>query len=303
MRGEGRKAKGERETLELKSGEHELKVGRGAAQSVGARHASPLHATHAQPLVTASSINFAFQKPMLEGVNFGLSSNELVALVGPNGAGKTTLLKILAGLLKPKSGLVQTPQPRAKRVAYLAQSDALPMEWTALEVVRLGRVPHQGLLGAETTTDREAVLRALRITQTLEFANRTLGTLSGGERQRVALARALAQQPEVLLLDEPTNHLDIAHQAELLGLLRDTVLKASTLELPSHLEAGCGVVMVLHDLNLAALCDRIVLLHAGRVVADGTPGAVLEPTILERVYDARVERVVMPSGRVVVVPR
>jgi iron complex transport system ATP-binding protein len=285
-----------------------LEVDRGAAQSVGATGRSPLHAAHAT-LLSASSINFAFQKPVLEAVDFLLLRGELVALVGPNGAGKTTLLKILAGLLKPKSGSVTTPQPRAKRVAYLAQSDALPMEWTALEVVRLGRVPHQGLLGAETAVDREAVLRAMRITQNLEFAERTLSTLSGGERQRVALARALAQEPEVLLLDEPTNHLDIAHQAELLGLLRDTVLQTSSLEPQStlesqpNLEGGRGVVMVLHDLNLAALCDRIVLLHAGRVVADGTPAAVLEPAILECVYGARMERVVMPSGRVVVVPR
>jgi iron complex transport system ATP-binding protein len=300
-KGEGRRANGER--LELEGEGLGLEVDRGAAQSVvGATGRSPLHDAHA-PLLSASNINFAFQKPVLEGVNFGLSRGELVALVGPNGAGKTTLLKILAGLLKPKSGSVTTPQPRAKRVAYLAQSDALPMEWTALEVVRLGRVPHQGLLGVETTVDREAVLRALRITQTLEFAGRTLSTLSGGERQRVALARALAQEPEVLLLDEPTNHLDIAHQAELLSLLRDTILRTSPFEDQSAPEGGRGVVMVLHDLNLAALCDRIVLLHAGRIVADGTPGAVLEPAILERVYGARVERVVMPSGRVVVVPR
>jgi iron complex transport system ATP-binding protein len=242
-------------------------------------------------LLEARGVTFRFQKPVLEAVDFSVSGGELVALVGPNGAGKTTLLKLLAGLLKPQAGTLTAPEPRARRVAYLAQSDSLPLEFTVLEVVQLGRVPHQGLLGAETLADAAAVERALRDTGTLEFAGRPVGTLSGGERQRVALARALAQEPELLLLDEPTNHLDLAHQAELLGLLR------------GQREAGRGVVMVLHDLNLAALCDRIVLLHVGRVTRDGPPENVLEADVLESVYGANLERVVMPSGRIVVIPR
>ncbi len=239
----------------------------------------------------ARGLSFRFQNPVLEQVNFSVSGGELVALVGPNGAGKTTLLKLLAGLLKPQTGRLTAPEPRAKRVAYLAQSDSLPLEFTVLEVVRLGRVPHQGLLGTETPADTAAVQRALRDTNTLEFAGRRIGTLSGGERQRVALARALAQEPELLLLDEPTNHLDLAHQAELLGLLR------------AQRAAGRGIVMVLHDLNLAALCDRVVLLSGGRVIRDDTPANVFESNVLETVYGTSLERVVMPSGRIVVIPR
>ncbi len=228
---------------------------------------------------------------VLDKVDFAVSSGELVALVGPNGAGKTTLLKILAGLLKPKAGTIHAPAPRAKRIAYLAQSDALPLEWTALEIARLGRVPHQGLWGASTRADEDAVWNALEVTQTVEFAHRRLESLSGGERQRVALARALAQQPQLLLLDEPTNHLDVTHGAALLHVLRTLALE------------GLGVVLVLHDLNLAALCDRVVLLHDGRIKASGAPSSVLEPEILEAAYGAGLERAVLASGRVVVVPR
>jgi iron complex transport system ATP-binding protein len=231
-------------------------------------------------------------------VNLSVSRGELVALVGPNGAGKTTLLRLLAGLLKPRSGRVIAPEPRARRVAYLAQTETLPLDWTALEVVRLGRVPHQGLFGAQSPRDSAAVNDALRVTDTLEFAGRALGTLSGGERQRVALARALAQEPEVLLLDEPTNHLDLSHQADLLGVLRAL---SSGQDEPKR--AGRATVMVLHDLNLAALCDRIVLLHAGRILRDATPSEVLESRALELAYGATLERAVLPSGRVVVVPR
>ena len=243
-------------------------------------------------LLEALGVSFSYRdQGVLDGVNFAVSSGELVALVGPNGAGKTTLLKILAGLLKAQSGTLHAPEPRAKRVAYLAQSESLPLEWTALEVVRLGRVPHQGLWGASTRADEIAVQNALEVTQTAEFSNRRLESLSGGERQRVALARALAQQPQLLLLDEPTNHLDVTHGAALLRVLRTLALE------------GLGVMLVLHDLNLAALCDRVVLLHNGRITASGAPSAVLEPDILEAAYGAGLERVVLSSGRVVVVPR
>ena len=243
-------------------------------------------------LLEALGVSFSYRdQGVLDGVDFAVSSGELVALVGPNGAGKTTLLKILAGLLKAQSGTLHAPEPRAKRVAYLAQSESLPLEWTALEVVRLGRVPHQGLWGASTRADEIAVQNALEVTQTAEFSNRRLESLSGGERQRVALARALAQQPQLLLLDEPTNHLDVTHGAALLRVLRTLALE------------GLGVMLVLHDLNLAALCDRVVLLHNGRITASGAPSAVLEPDILEAAYGAGLERVVLSSGRVVVVPR
>jgi iron complex transport system ATP-binding protein len=228
----------------------------------------------------------------LENVTLETHPGEMLALIGPNGAGKTTLLKILAGLIKPQIGQVVAPQPRAKRVAYLAQSEPLPEHFATREVVALGRLPHRGAWATETAADRQAIDAALLACDARGFEHRRIGELSGGERQRVALARALAQEPEILLLDEPTNHLDLAHQAELLRLLRDALRGEQPLQ---------TVVMVVHDLNIAARADRIVLLHEGRVLRDGPPFETLEPSLLERAYGTRVQRLQTPDGRVVVV--
>jgi iron complex transport system ATP-binding protein len=244
-------------------------------------------------MINTQNLSFAYGKnKVLENINLEIDAGEIVALLGPNGAGKTTLLKLLAGLLKPQNGSVQTPEPRAKQIAYLAQSEPLPLEFTALDVVKLGRIPYQGFWGRETKADLDAVECALRSTDALAFSSRQIAALSGGERQRVALARALAQDPKVLLLDEPTNHLDLAHQAELMVLLRNAV--GSLLQ---------TVIMVVHDLNLAALASRCVLISSGSIIADGTPENVLKPEILEPVYQTKLETMRSYDGRVVVIPR
>ena len=248
-------------------------------------------------LLGAKDLRFGYGgRRVLERVSFTLHAGEVVALLGPNGAGKTTLLRLLAGLERPHSGELRGPRPRAQRVAYLAQAEPLPADFTALDVVRLGRLPHQhsfwqAVFAREHRADTEAVTRAMRRTGTLEFSYRQSGSLSGGEQQRVALARALAQEPEALLLDEPTNHLDLSHQAELIALLRREAL------------GGLGVVMVLHDLNLAAFADRCVLMAHGRIVASGPPAEVLEPRLLEDVYGVALERLETTDGRTVIVPR
>jgi iron complex transport system ATP-binding protein len=240
----------------------------------------------------AHDVSFRYsQKPVLEHATLLVDAGEMVALLGPNGAGKTTLLKILAGLLKAKSGHVIVPEPRAQRIAYLSQSELLPEDFSVLQIVRLGRMPFQGFWARETVQDRDAVERAMRRTDTLEFADRMVGSLSGGERQRVALARALAQEPQILLLDEPTNHLDLAHQYGLMKLLRHET------------RTGLGVVMVVHDLNLAALADRCALLQSGRIIADAAPLEVLREDLLERVYGLKLETLRTSDGRVVVVTR
>jgi iron complex transport system ATP-binding protein len=244
-------------------------------------------------LISVENLSFAYgQNIVLEKINLEFEAGEFVALIGPNGAGKTTLLKLLAGLLKPRVGSIQTPEPKSQHIAYLAQSEPLPLEFTALEVVKLGRIPFQGFWGRETKTDLGAVECALRSTDALAFAHRQIAALSGGERQRVALARALAQDPKILLLDEPTNHLDLAHQAELMVLLRNSV--GSILQ---------TVIMVVHDLNLAALASRCILISSGMVLADGTPEQVLQPGILEDVYRTKLETLRSSDGRVVVIPR
>ncbi len=244
-------------------------------------------------IISVKNLGFAYgQNTVLEKLNLEFEAGEFVALIGPNGAGKTTLLKLLAGLLKPQFGSIQTPEPKSRHIAYLAQSEPLPLEFTALEVVKLGRIPFQGFWGRITKADLGAVECALRSTDALAFSNRQIAALSGGERQRVALARALAQDPKVLLLDEPTNHLDLAHQAELMVLLRNAV--GSILQ---------TVVMVVHDLNLAALASRCVLISGGIVIAEGTPEQVLQPEILEDVYQTKLETLRSSDGRVVVIPR
>ena len=211
-------------------------------------------------------------------------------LTGFLGAGKTTLLRLLAGFLKPNPGKVLRPSGAAS-VAYLSQSEPLPEEFSVLELVSLGRLPHQGLWMSPSRADLLGVKIALERTDTLHFTERKVGSLSGGERQRVSLARALAQEPQFLLLDEPTNHLDLSHQQDLLTLLEREAGR------------GLGVVMVLHDLNLSSRAKRILLLERGKLVHDGPPLEVLTPEILEPVYGLRLERLMSSSGQVVLVPR
>ena len=139
----------------------------------------------------------------------------------------------------------------------------------------MGRIPHQAMLEGESQADRQAVTQALATVGLPDFGDRLLGTLSGGEKQRVLVARALAQEPRFLILDEPTNHLDVRHCLDLLELL-------TSLEI--------GVLLTLHDLNLAAqYCQRLVMLKAGRVVAAGTPDEVLLPELLAEVYEVEAE--------------
>jgi iron complex transport system ATP-binding protein len=241
-------------------------------------------------ILETQSISFGYnKKEVICNVNLSVKTSEILALIGPNGAGKTTLLKLLAGLLRPKKGMVKAPEPRAKRVAYLAQTEALPAEFTVAEVIALGRLPHQGLLGTTNKTDTEQIEQAMLSTNTTQFAQRRVQDLSGGEKQRVALARALAQNPEVLLLDEPTNHLDLAHQSDLLQLLQ---IKS---------QQGLSVIMVVHDLIIAGRADQVALLHNGQLEQIGTPEEVLEITRLEKIYQTKLERLTTTTGRTVVI--
>jgi iron complex transport system ATP-binding protein len=226
-------------------------------------------------------------RAVLTGVSLEVRAGEILALIGPNGAGKTTLLKALAGLLAPHSGTVQRGAGLA--IAYLAQAEELPLDWSAREVVELGRLPHVGFWRALRAVDQAAVEDAMLRTTTWSFADRALGALSGGERQRVTLARALAQEPKLLLLDEPTAHLDMRHQAELLTVLRAEAAR------------GVSSVAVMHDLSLAAHADRCVLLRAGAVIADGAPEAVLCADLLSEAYETALEVVRAADGRRAVV--
>jgi iron complex transport system ATP-binding protein len=229
-------------------------------------------------------------RPIVDGITVEIAPGGLTGVLGPNGSGKSTFLRLLAGLLRPQGGAVLLDGhdlgrlPRrdvARRLAVAAQEVSTDVELTVLDVVLLGRIPHnRRMTGAD---DLARARRALRRCGVADLEHRRWPTLSGGERQRVSIARALAQEPTELLLDEPTNHLDIAHQLALLDLLA---------AIPAT------VVTVLHDLNLAAqYCDHLLLLHKGRLVATGPPGRVLTEETVERVYGVRTEIARSPTGR------
>jgi iron complex transport system ATP-binding protein len=205
---------------------------------------------------------------VLDRVSMRLAAGEWVAIVGPNGAGKSTLLSLLAGLRRPDEGsitlagrpLARWPSgERARRIAWLSQHGEADGDIAVTDVVMLGRLPHHGLFGSPDAADRAAVDAAMRETECEAYAARRLSALSGGERQRVLLARALATQAPVMLLDEPTTHLDAPHQRSLLRSLR------------ARARAGAAVATVLHDLTLALAAERLIVLEAGRLRADGPP--------------------------------
>lgn len=236
---------------------------------------------------------------VLHGVDVSVRAGEVLALVGPNGAGKSTLLGALAADIAPADGAVRIhgrPAPDwsapelALRRAVLPQSSALSFPFPVEEVVRMGRAPWAAL-GLED--DDTAVAEAMRRTEVEAFAARPFSALSGGERARVALARVLAQRAPLLLLDEPTAALDLRHQELVLRLCRERAA------------AGDAVVVVLHDLNLAAAyAHRVAVLRGGRVAADGPPEEVFSEDLLSEVYDQPVE--VLPHPRtdgILVTPR
>jgi iron complex transport system ATP-binding protein len=220
-------------------------------------------------------------RAVVDAVSLSLAAGEWDAVVGPNGAGKSSLLAALAGLLPPQAGTVWLhgqPLPdwpareRATQLAWLAQQGESTGDLAAQDVVALGRLPQQGLFGLPTEEDRQAVQAAMHETECAAFAHRRLGELSGGERQRVLLARALAVGAPVMLLDEPTTHLDAPHQRALAQSLR------------RRARAGAAVLTVLHDLTLALAADRLLVMQAGRLQADGPAADPAVRQALVRVF-------------------
>ncbi|GAA3490712.1 MULTISPECIES: ABC transporter ATP-binding protein [Streptomyces] len=218
-----------------------------------------------------------------------LSPGRVTVLVGPNGSGKSTLLRTVARLQQPRhaaltldagtDGFALSPREFSRYVALLTQGRPTPSGLSVRDVVEFGRYPYRGRWGKADPDGRAAVDRALALTGVTELAERGVEHLSGGQLQRVWLAGCLAQETGVLLLDEPTTYLDLRYQVELLDLIRDLA--------DDH---GIAVGVVLHDLDqTAAVADRIVLLKAGRVIADGTPEEVLTPERLTDTYGIRIE--------------
>lgn len=222
-------------------------------------------------------------KQVLHEINLTLSRGEVLGVIGPNGSGKTTLIRCLSGVLKPSNGSVTLAnkdlqefgdQERARNIAVVPQAAQLPPSFTILETVSLGRTPHLSWLGRMSGHDLEIVQRAMHSCEIDQLNDRPISELSGGEQQRVLLARSLAQDCPVLLLDEPTAHLDLHHQVSLLSLVRRMAK-----------EQNLGVLIAIHDLNLASLyADRLVLLTDGRIRATGKPSEVLTTETLQNAY-------------------
>ncbi|MGV9269325.1 heme ABC transporter ATP-binding protein [Kitasatospora sp. NPDC003701] len=251
-------------------------------------------------LLTAEAVRLTIGgRELLAGASVRVAAGEVVALLGPNGAGKSTLLSVLAGDLAPTAGEVRLldrplagyrPAELARHRALLPQSAALSFPFPADEVVRMGRAPWAGTAAA--AEDDAVVAEAMAATESTAFAGRPFTALSGGERARVALARVLAQRTALLLLDEPTAALDLRHQELVLRVAR------------ARAGAGDAVVVVLHDLSLAAAyADRVVLLAAGATVADGPVAEVLRAPLLSEVYGHPVEVLAHPrTGVPLVLP-
>ncbi|WP_225823926.1 ABC transporter ATP-binding protein [Streptomyces naphthomycinicus] len=224
---------------------------------------------------------------LVEHIRLTVDDGAFVGLVGPNGSGKSTLLRSLYRALRPAGGTVRLdgedlhamePRAAARVLAALPQESSAEFDFTVAEVVAMGRLPHRDRTAA---SDREICARAMERTGVHHLAGRGFLGLSGGEKQRVLLARALAQQPRVLVLDEPTNHLDIAHQLDVLSLVR---------------AGGLTVLAALHDLNLAAAhCDVLYVIAGGRIVASGPPHDVLRPPLLAEVFGVRAHPVRHPG--------
>jgi iron complex transport system ATP-binding protein len=256
-------------------------------------------------LLWADNLSFRYDADgplIVNEVSVRIADGDLVGILGPNGSGKTTLLRLLSGTRRPTSGRVRlgdadmarlSRRDVARRIAVVPQETELAFEYTALEIVLMGRHPHLGLFTVEGPADVKMATDALEATGTAPLADRMFHTLSGGEKQRVVIAAALSQSAELLLLDEPTASLDLKYQLEIGSLLRG-------------LNADRGVTMAVstHDLNLAAaICRTLILMRDGRVLAVGATTEVLTPENIQRLYDVEADvHVHDDTGHLTVVP-
>lgn len=223
---------------------------------------------------------------IFENLNATIEYGKITTIIGPNGCGKSTLLKTIGRILKKEKGRVFLQEQEmqalstkeiAKRLAILSQSPSAPPQLKVGELISYGRYPHRKNVNRLTEQDVEIINWAMEVTHTSEFESRELAQLSGGQRQRVWLAMALAQKTDILLLDEPTTYLDMAHQIEVLKIVKKL-----------NEEHGCTIVMVLHDINQAArFSDTIIAMRDGEVIATGSPKEIMTPLVLKDVFQIK----------------
>ena len=249
------------------------------------------------PTIKITNLSHSFGKRKILGhLSFGVEKGDFFIIIGPNGSGKTTLMKLIAGILRSQSGQIEilgrlhrsyTPKALARTVAFVPQRLPVDSPFTVGETVLLGRAPYQGALGIEHEEDFGIAEQAMQFTEVNHLTGSTLGQLSGGEQQRVFIARAICQQPDIMLLDEPTASLDLAHQVKVMDLMEK--LKR---------EKGITVIMVSHDVNLAAMYgNQILLLKEGEIASSGFPSDVLSFEKLEETYGCKLLVDESPLGR------
>ena len=253
--------------------------------------------------LVAEELTLAYgERTVIEGLDLAVPAGRITAVVGANASGKSTLLRSMSRLLAPRAGRVlldgravhrMPARELARTLGLLPQSPIAPEGITVSDLVGRGRHPHQGVFSRWSREDDAAVAAALEATSTTELAERAVDELSGGQRQRVWIAMALAQQTDLLLLDEPTTFLDVSHQIEVLDLLTDL-----------NRVRGTTIVMVLHDLNLAArYADHLVALESGRIHAAGAPGDVLTEDCVRAVFGLESRVIADPiSGKPLMLP-
>lgn len=237
--------------------------------------------------VEIENLSFSYSdNDILKNTCLSVYEREFFIIIGPNGSGKTTLLKVIAGILKARKGRLKifgrsfkkyTRKSLAKTIALVPQMGMVDFPFTVSELVLMGRFPHLNMLGFEQKKDMEIASKAMALTGVEHLEDRTMEQLSGGERQRVFIARAICQEPRIILLDEPTASLDIAHQVKLMDLMEK--LKE---------EIGFTVIMVSHDVNLAAMyATRLLLLNSGMIEGVGKPRDILNCEMLEKIYKCK----------------
>lgn len=239
-------------------------------------------------MLKINQLHFSYNDlPLLENISLEIKATEIAGIIGPNGSGKSTLIKLMAGLLKPNKGRIEIEsglisdlnrKTLAKKMAYVPQSVDIKFNFPVYDVVAMGRFPYSENLILHDAQSEQVVLDAIDKMGLKNLLGRNFSELSGGEKQRTVIASALAQQPDLLLLDEPTSALDFKHQQEIFMLLKHQCKQEAK-----------TVLVVTHDINLASqFCDKLILLHNGKIVRMGEPQEVLQFNTIQDVYGVNV---------------
>jgi cobalamin transport system ATP-binding protein len=240
-------------------------------------------------VIQANNLRFSYRsdKPLLTDLSLNVKQGDFLGLIGPNGSGKTTILKLLSGFLQPFSGKVLlknreisilSSRDRARILAVVPQLVMTPMPYTVRQIIEMGRTSRIPLFAPLRREDHEFVEQSIKDMDLENLQTSLFNELSGGERQRTIIAAALAQEPEILLLDEPTASLDLGHKIKLMRILKKLQ------------ERGIAMMVISHDIELMArYCDRLTLLHKGKVLISGTASEVIQPHFIKQAYDCDVE--------------